>query len=98
MKRALQWLILAPIAIVAVAFLVGNRQIVEVFFDPFAKGAAGQFAVKAPLFLVIIVAMAVGVLLGGIFSWVRQGRNRRALREARSELIRLRNSAGRTNV
>lgn len=96
MKRALEWLILVPIAIAAIAFLVGNRQIVEIFFDPFAKGAAGQFAVKAPLFLVIVVAVAVGVLLGGFFSWLRQGRHRRALREARGEVVRLRSDVERS--
>lgn len=95
MKRALLWLILVPVAIVAIAFSVGNRQIVDVFFDPFAKGAAGQFAVKAPLFLVIIIALAVGVLLGSFFTWVNQGRNRRALREARGDMARLRSDVGR---
>jgi hypothetical protein len=98
MKRVLLWLILVPVMIVAIAFCVGNRQIVDVIFDPFAKGAAGQFAVKIPLFLVIILALAVGVLLGSLFTWLGQGRHRRALREARGEMTRLRTDVDRMKI
>jgi uncharacterized membrane protein len=42
------------------------------------------------LFIVLIVAIVVGVLLGGFFTWLSQGRHRRALRESRAEAARLR--------
>lgn len=95
MKRLLQWLILVPLAIVGIAFAVANRQSVEIFFDPFASGSSGQSAVQVPLFLVIIIALAAGVLIGGFFTWLNQGRYRRALREARNEMARVRSDVER---
>ncbi len=90
MKRVLQWLILVPLAIVGVAFAVANRQIVTVSFDPFAMHPSEQIEVKAPLFVVLVLALAAGVLVGGLFTWFGQGKHRRASREAQSEMARLR--------
>jgi uncharacterized integral membrane protein len=88
MKRLLEVLILLPLAIIGVALAVANRHAVMVSFDPFTSTSAG--AVEAPLFIVLIVAIVVGVLLGGFFTWLSQGRHRRALRESRAEAARLR--------
>ena len=71
MKRLLEVLILLPLAIIGVALAVANRHAVTVSFDPFTSTAAG--AVEAPLFIVLIVALVVGVLLGGFFTWLSQG-------------------------
>ena len=90
MKRVLQWLVLVPLALVGIAFAVANRQIVWVNLDPFATQASEQIELKAPLFVTLILTLAIGVLIGGIFTWFAQGRQRRALREARGEMARLR--------
>jgi uncharacterized metal-binding protein len=95
MRRFLLWLILLPVAIVGVAFAVANRQIVEINFDPFAASPAQQIEIKAPLFLAIILVLAVGVVIGGFFTWIGQGNHRRALREARGEMSRLRSDVER---
>ena len=78
MKRLLEVLILLPLAIIGLALAVANRHAVMVSFDPFTSTSAG--AVEAPLFIVLIVALIVGVLLGGFFTWLSQGKHRRALR------------------
>jgi uncharacterized integral membrane protein len=91
MKRLLEVLILLPLAIIGVALAVANRHVITVSFDPFTSNMAG--AVEAPLFIVLIVAIVVGVLLGGFFTWLSQGRHRRALRESRAEAARLRSQA-----
>jgi uncharacterized integral membrane protein len=93
MKRLLQFIILAPVTIVGVAFAVANRHEVAVSFDPFST--ATELQVKAPLFIVLILALMVGVVLGGGFTWFAQGRHRRALREARGEAARWRGQAER---
>jgi uncharacterized integral membrane protein len=92
MKRFLEVLILLPLAIIGLALAVANRHAVTVSFDPFTSTAAG--AIEAPLFIVLIVAVVVGVLLGGFFTWLSQGKHRRALRESRAEAARLRSQAG----
>ena len=88
MKRAVQWLVFLPLAIVGIAFAVANRQIVEVNFDPFAMRPSERIDVQAPLFVVLILALMLGVLVGGVFTWFSQGKHRRALRAVRSEIAR----------
>ncbi len=88
MKRLLEVLILLPLAVIGIALAVANRHAVTVSFDPFSATAAG--AIEAPLFVILIAAIIVGVLLGGFFTWLSQGKHRRALRESRAEAARLR--------
>lgn len=83
-------ILLVPLALVAVAFAVRNRaSSVSLFFDPLSAGTAG-FAIDAPLFVVIFVTLILGVLLGGIATWIGQGRYRRAARMHRRDVERLR--------
>ncbi|MGO9135450.1 MAG: LapA family protein [Methylovirgula sp.] len=91
MKRLLQWLgllILVILAMIGVAFSVANRQIVSIHLDPFTAKPTEQISVELPLFLALIVSLALGVLIGGFFTWFGQGKHRRALRAARGELAR----------
>ncbi|SDR61643.1 Protein of unknown function [Rhizobiales bacterium GAS191] len=82
-------IILVPLALVAVAFAIGNRNSVNVSFDPFATDTPG-YALEAPLFVVVFVALILGVLIGGIATWIGQGRYRRAARMHRRDVERLR--------
>jgi uncharacterized integral membrane protein len=88
MKRFLEVIILLPLAIIGVALAVANRHAVTVSFDPFSSAAAG--AVEMPLFVALIAAIILGVLVGGFFTWLSQGKHRRALRESQAEAARLR--------
>ena len=96
MKTFLKALVLLPIAIVAMAFAVANRQMVTISFDPFAA-ANPTLLLSAPLFLLVFFLLTCGVVIGGIASWLGQGRHRRRARrmsaevvEARAEIDRLR--------
>ena len=46
-----------------------------------------------PLFVVVFATLMLGVLIGGFASWIGQGRHRRAARQARAEVERLRADA-----
>jgi uncharacterized integral membrane protein len=81
MKRALQLIVLVPLIVIGLALAVANRSNVIVSFDPFSSDAAGQ--IQAPLFVVLILAVMFGVLLGGLATWLSQGKYRRALRDER---------------
>jgi len=85
MLRFLKYLILAPVAVVVLAFAYANRHIVSVSFDPLASGDASAFRVNAPLFLVIILSVMIGVISGGVTTWFSQGRHRRLARKLRIE-------------
>ncbi len=86
MKRALQLIVLVPLVVIGLAFAVANRADVVVSFDPFSSDTTGQL--QAPLFVVLILAVMFGVVLGSLATWFAQGRHRRALRDLRAEAAR----------
>lgn len=94
MIRFLKALVLLPIAILVVLLAVANRGPVTLSLDPFSQEAP-EFAAQVPLFLVIFGAVAVGVLIGGIATWLAQGKHRRARRQYKREVSRLRDEAER---
>jgi uncharacterized integral membrane protein len=79
MKRALQFIVLVPVVVVGLALAVANRANVTVSFDPFSSDTTGQL--QAPLFVVLLLAIGFGVVLGSSATWFAQGKHRRALRE-----------------
>jgi hypothetical protein len=93
MKNFLKFLVLAPIAALMLIFAFANRQIITVSFDPFVDGDIPAFAITAPLFLILILAIMLGVLAGGAATWFAQGKYRKAARQNRAEAERLRNEA-----
>jgi uncharacterized integral membrane protein len=89
MKAFLKWLLLAPVAIVALVFAIANRQLVTVVFDPFGNDVQG-LELRAPLFIVLLLAVMLGVVIGGIAAWLAQAKHRRAARQARADLAQMR--------
>lgn len=84
--RALRYLILFLVAIVAIAFAVANRHFVRFVFDPVA-GPDSIFAVDAPLFIFLFGALLTGFLIGGFAAWLGQARWRSAARRRAHELF-----------
>lgn len=89
MKRFLETLILVPIAVVLAVLAVANRTPVSLSLDPF-RPEETALTVTVPLYWVIFAALALGVLLGGMAVWMRQGRYRKAARRNRREAAHLR--------
>lgn len=90
MTRFLKLLLLAPVVLAILAVALANRQLVTIYVDPFAPvegRGAPQFA--APLYLALLVSVMVGVVIGGVATWVEQGKHRRAARRAIAEARRL---------
>jgi uncharacterized integral membrane protein len=90
MLKLIKFIILAPIAVLLLVFAFANRQIVSISFDPFVSDDTPAFALTAPLFLVLILTLIAGVIVGGAAVWLSQGRFRRAARQNRAEVDRLR--------
>jgi uncharacterized integral membrane protein len=88
-RKIVTALILVPLAIALIVFAVANRQIVTVSLDPF-DSAQPALSLRMPLFVLIFVFLILGVLLGGVAAWLRQGRHRRASRALRSDISGLR--------
>ncbi|KRQ07348.1 lipopolysaccharide assembly protein LapA domain-containing protein [Bradyrhizobium sp. DASA03076] len=99
MRKFLTWLFVTPLVLILVTFAAANRHEVTVSFDPFmAKDPA--LSRDIPLFLLLILTAALGVVVGGCAVWFGQRHWRRAARRheadaraARGELAGLRAQA-----
>jgi hypothetical protein len=88
MRRVLAWIILAPVATVALLFAVANRRWVTVSLDPFSAETPA-YSVDLPMFLVIFAALILGVIIGGISVWFGKMHWRMAANRAEREVARL---------
>ena len=84
-RKIVTAIIVVPLAVIIVAFAVANRQAVTVSFDPFSS-TAPAYAATLPLFAVIFAVLILGVLVGGIAAWLRQGKWRRTARRLDGEV------------
>lgn len=86
MRRLLRWLVGLPVAIVAVAFAVANRQWITVSLDPLS--AVPRMSIDMPLWALFFAGVLPGLIVGWVACWLAQGKWRRHAREARRELAR----------
>jgi uncharacterized integral membrane protein len=89
MRKIVTAVIVVPLAIILVIFAVANRQIVTVSFDPF-DAAQPAYALKLPLFVLVFLLVALGVLIGGVATWLKQHSWRVRARRAEAEAGNLR--------
>lgn len=104
MRKFFSALVVVPLGLIFVVFAIANRHLVTVSFDPF-NSSDPSIAVRLPLFVVIIAMAILGVIAGGIATWFRQRRWRRAARQheadaraARAQLADLQAATARTSA
>ncbi|WP_229168481.1 lipopolysaccharide assembly protein LapA domain-containing protein, partial [Bradyrhizobium altum] len=104
MRKFFTAVVVVPLGLIFIIFAVANRHWVTVSFDPF-NSVTPTVAVTLPLFVVIIASAILGVIAGGIGTWFKQGRWRRAARQheadarhVRAELADLRATASRDDA
>ncbi len=98
MKR-LSWILTLPLMVVAVVFAIANREAVMLDLWPLAM------TIQAPLFILVLGSVVVGLLIGAVIAWFSAGATRRRAREARHhadelerEVARLREAAERQRL
>ena len=87
MRKFVTALVVIPLGIIFIVFAVANRHFVTVSFDPF-NSVDPAVAVSLPLFVVIITVAILGVVAGGMATWFRQRRWRRAARQHEADARR----------
>lgn len=76
--RYIRWLFLALVALGLVVLALANRGPVTLNLLPESMAAFAPFptSLSLPLFLVILLALAAGLLLGFVWEWLREHRFR----------------------
>lgn len=85
--KFLAWLIGAPLAIVAVAFSIANRDLARLDLWPL------PFSVDLPVYVTVLGSMVAGSLLGWVAAWLSSGRLRARLRERNARILELEREA-----
>lgn len=83
LNRFLTVVIFIPLAIMLIALAVANRAAVAFTIDPFNPGNPGLTA-SLPLFVLLFVALMLGIIIGSLATWWRQGRYRKAARRSQT--------------
>ena len=85
MTRFIKNMILLAIAVVLVPLSVANRHTVNLALNPFDPQAPRLTIPDIPLFWVIFASLGVGIVVGGLGAWAKQGRWRKEARLKRRE-------------
>ena len=96
LNRLLLIVIVVPLAIILVALSVANREPAAFTMDPFNPGNP-SLTVQTPLFVLLLLALAIGMVVGSVATWLRQGRYRKLARQRSQEAEMLRQAAARTS-
>lgn len=88
-RRAVAAVVLVPLAALLVLLAIANRQAITFSYDLFLTNRP-TLALTAPLFVVLLVVLLAGVVVGGAAAWLGQGRWRRAAGHAAAEARSLR--------
>lgn len=96
MKKWLLRIVWIPVLVLAVLFLVANRQLVAVSLDPFNAEAPALTSPALPLWSWLMVMLFVGLAAGAFGAWIsaRPKRvaaraDRKLVKELRGEVTRL---------
>ena len=88
MLRRIIWFPLALLAaIVLVTVAVSNRETVTLVLDPF-RPETPVLSIALPLYVYLLGALTIGVVLGGVATWMSQGRWRKTARVKSQDALR----------
>ncbi|SHI81648.1 lipopolysaccharide assembly protein LapA domain-containing protein [Wenxinia saemankumensis] len=95
--RLIRILFWGLVALCLIVLGIANRDIVTLQALP--TPLAGLFGVSPdiamPLFVVILLGVALGLLIGFVWEWLREHKHRSEVRARRKEVVRLEREVGR---
>ncbi len=89
--RFIKYLILAAIAVALIVIALANRSEVTLNLVPEALTGFIPFptSIAVPLFVVIFLGIAGGLLIGFLWEWLREWKHRSAVRSEHKQVVRL---------
>lgn len=94
MTRFLTWLVALPAALVLIALALANRNPVRLALNPF-RPEDMVLSIQLPFYVYLLLALIVGVVLGGVATWINQGHWRSIARSRTYEARRWQSEAER---
>ena len=85
MSRFIKNVFLFAVAVVLVSLAVTNRHTVSLSLNPFDAQDPRLTITEVPLFWIIFASLCVGIVVGGVGAWAKQGRWRKEARMKRRE-------------
>lgn len=92
--RFVKLIIMVPVAIILIVLSVANRNPVTVALNPF-RPDDHVISLTLPLFVLLLLVLMIGIVVGSLITWVSQGRHRRRARDQAHEARKWRDEAGR---
>ncbi len=86
MKR-FSWILTLPLIAVAVIFAIANRELTTLDLWPF------ELSPRLPLFVILLVCVAFGLVVGGLATWLSAAPGRQRARQARRRVAELEREA-----
>ena len=96
-NRFILVVVLVPLAVVLIALAVANRAPVAFTLDPFNPGNPA-LTLQLPLFFLLFAALAIGMVIGSLATWFKQGHYRKLARQRGLEAQAARDAAARQAV
>ena len=90
--KLVPWLVTLPLAIIIVLFAESHRDGVSVTFWPI------PLAIEAPLYLIVLLALAVGFIAGELVAWINGRHHRRHARRRARRIEELERELGATQA
>jgi uncharacterized integral membrane protein len=94
-NRILLVVVFVPLAVILIALAVANRAPTAFTLDPFNPGNP-SLTIEVPLFALLFAALVIGLLIGSVATWIKQGRYRKLARQRGLEAQSFRDQAART--
>ncbi|KJS08297.1 MAG: membrane protein [Hoeflea sp. BRH_c9] len=93
-KRIVALAILVPLGVILIMLSVANRSAVTLALNPFDPSDA-VLSVTAPFFVFLFVTLIVGMIIGSVATWFKQGKHRQTARAQASEAVKWHSEADR---
>ena len=93
-RKLINILILAPLAIILIVLSVANRETVTLALNPFRPDDS-VLSLSAPLFVFLFAALILGMIVGSLATWVKQGKHRKKARQEAREAVKWHTEADR---
>lgn len=81
--RYLTWIVTLPLTLIVVSFAISNRELVSLELWPLPG------SVDLPIFVIALVPLAIGIVIGGLIDWLMQSGHRRHERRLKRQVGRL---------